>query len=298
MTVTTNDKKREIMNASIYLFSNKGYSSTSVQDIATYCNISKATIYKLFDSKDLILVEILKYFNNQMIKLMNEIDLNLTLTPRKKFEAKIESLLTHFSTKKDFTLTLIQNENLFKGNLVEETFTESKLILLNWLKESCLDYFGDSVKDTIWDLTYSLRGLLKEFSYIFIMKRVIERDFKEVAKYIVSAISYIAENHNTEDVLIPLNSIKFLCSDKNFQFDEEFLLNEWANEIKEIRHTISNSFSLVENTELLESLKLLDLEFNNERKTFLIDALLMYLNKFKELNTHVNYLRKIWIKLK
>lgn len=57
------DKKIDIIDASIYLFSNKGFASTSVQDIATKCNISKATIYKFFKSKEEILIHIIDYVN-------------------------------------------------------------------------------------------------------------------------------------------------------------------------------------------------------------------------------------------
>lgn len=92
MSTNTNDKKKGILNAAIYLFSNKGYSSTSVQDIATYCNISKATIYKLFSSKEEILVEIIKYFNNHMLTLMEGITLNQSLSAKERFVEQIYTL--------------------------------------------------------------------------------------------------------------------------------------------------------------------------------------------------------------
>ncbi|MGL5616096.1 MAG: TetR/AcrR family transcriptional regulator [Sarcina sp.] len=298
MSININEKKKELLNASMYLFSNKGYTTTSVQDIASYCNISKATIYKLFKSKEEILVEILMYFNNQMARVINEININLAFSPKEKFIEKIYAILTQFATKKDFTLTLIQNERVFKESIVSEAFNESKLLLLNTLKDSIIEYFDDSITPILWDLTYSLRGLIKEFSYIFIMKRVIEKDFRDVASYIVNSIIYIAKEHSKDEVLIPLDSIKTLCSKTNFQFDKEFLLSEWTNQINEIRHIIGNTFNLVENTELIESVNLLELEFNNERRPFLIDALLMYLSTFSALITQVNYLKKIWIKLK
>lgn len=298
LSINTNEKKKELLNASIYLFSNKGYNTTSVQDIASYCNISKATIYKLFKSKEEILVEIIRYFNNQMGRIIDEVDVNFSFSPKEKFIEKVYSLLSHFASKKDFTLTLIQNEGLFKGSIVEEAFNESKLLLLNTLKDSIIEYFDDSIHPILWDLTYTLRGLIKEFAYIFIMKRVIEKDFKDVAKYIVNSTIYIAKEHMEDEVLIPLDSIKFLCSNTNFQFDKDFLLFEWTNQINDIRHIISNCFNLVENTELIESVNLLELEFNNGKRPFLIDALLMYISTFEPLITQVNYLKKIWIKIK
>lgn len=299
MSTNTNDKKKDILNAAIYLFSNKGYSSTSVQDIATYCNISKATIYKLFSSKEEILVEIIKYFNNHMLTLMESITLNQSLSTKEKFIEQIYTLLTHFATKKDFTLTMIQNQDSFRDSIVEQAFKESKLFLLSWLRNCIYSYFGDEIETVIWDLTYTLMAMIKEFSHIFIMKRVVEKDFKDVAKYIVNSIIYIAEKHKDENPLIPIDSLKFLCPAQDFKYDKDFLLTQWKNEIKEIRHTISNSFSLVENKDLTDSLNYLDLEFNkDDRKNFIIESLLLYLNNFSELETHVSYLKKIWKKLK
>lgn len=299
MSTNTNDKKKGILNAAIYLFSNKGYSSTSVQDIATYCNISKATIYKLFSSKEEILVEIIKYFNNHMLTLMEGITLNQSLSAKEKFVEQIYTLLSHFATKKDFTITLIQNQDSFRDSIVEQAFKESKLFLLSWLRNCIYSYFGDEIETVIWDLTYTLMAMIKEFSHIFIMKRVVEKDFRDVAKYIVNSIIYIAEKHKDEDPLIPIDSLKFLCPAQDFKYDKDFLLTQWKNEIKEIRHTISNSFSLVENKDLTDCLNHLDLEFNkDDRKNFIIEALLLYLNNFVELQTHVNYLKKIWKKLK
>lgn len=299
MSTNTNDKKKDIFNAAIYLFSNKGYSSTSVQDIATYCNISKATIYKLFSSKEEILVEIIKYFNNHMLTLMENITLNKSLNPKEKFIKQIYTFLSNSASKKDFTLTLIQNQASFKGSIIEQAFKENKLIILNWLQSCIYSYFGDKIKPIIWDLTYTLMAMIKEFSHIFIMKRVVEKDFNDVATYIVNSIIYIAEKHKDENPLIPIDSLKFLCPTQNFKYDKDFLLTQWKNEIKEIRHTISNSFSLVENKDLTDCLNHLDLEFNkDDRKNFIIESLLLYLNNFSEIETHVNYLKKIWKKLK
>ncbi|MFB8733257.1 TetR/AcrR family transcriptional regulator [Bacillus sp. SL00103] len=56
-----NEKQEEILRVSKKLFSQKGYMSVSMQSIADACKkISKASIYKLFDSKALLL-ELIKY---------------------------------------------------------------------------------------------------------------------------------------------------------------------------------------------------------------------------------------------
>lgn len=45
------DIKQRIIESSVLLFKEKGYSRTSVEDIVRKCRISKASLYKVFDSK-------------------------------------------------------------------------------------------------------------------------------------------------------------------------------------------------------------------------------------------------------
>jgi len=47
-----NATRTKIQDAAIYLFTKKGYASTSVQDIADYANISTGLMYRHFRSKD------------------------------------------------------------------------------------------------------------------------------------------------------------------------------------------------------------------------------------------------------
>ena len=45
------ERKQEIIEAALHLFSQKGYEHTTIQDIAKYLNISQGLCYRYFKSK-------------------------------------------------------------------------------------------------------------------------------------------------------------------------------------------------------------------------------------------------------
>lgn len=51
-------RKRQILDAALYVFSDKGYTQTKVDDIVEYSGISKGGIYTYFDSKEALFIEI------------------------------------------------------------------------------------------------------------------------------------------------------------------------------------------------------------------------------------------------
>ena len=53
------EKKLEVLPVAIRLFSEKGYHATSVEEIAKESGMAKGSFYKLFNSKEDLLVEIL-----------------------------------------------------------------------------------------------------------------------------------------------------------------------------------------------------------------------------------------------
>ena len=62
-SLTTKDK---ILEYSINLFSEKGYSETTMREIAEKCNIKASSIYNHFKSKEEILNTILEYYRKEL----------------------------------------------------------------------------------------------------------------------------------------------------------------------------------------------------------------------------------------
>lgn len=292
------DKKNEIIHAGVYLFSNKGFAATSVQDIASYCNISKATIYKLFKSKEEILIEILKYLNRQILMLVENIDLNEKMSALDKFEEKLYVLFEHLSSKKDFTVMIYQDQSIIKGEEFKKVSVESRFFILNWFKDIILDTYGNDIKDNIWDIVFTLDGIIKEFSRIFIIKEILSKDNREISKYLVNICSLLVEYSKNNKPLIPFEALDNLTVEKDKLLNTELLLEEIRLLIEKIKSTAKNSKTIVNKEEIFEAIDTLVKEKSNENgRKYISEGIFLYLSKYTELSSDINFLRLLYNKL-
>lgn len=73
------DTRRTIFSAAMQLFAEKGYNSVPVREIADRVGIRPASIYNHFESKEAILTEIYRYFDNGMEAQRPDLDRLLAL---------------------------------------------------------------------------------------------------------------------------------------------------------------------------------------------------------------------------
>jgi AcrR family transcriptional regulator len=63
------DKRADIVNAGIQIFSKKGFGRTSVEDILQEAHVARATFYSYFDSKKDLFVELVDTILNSMFEV-------------------------------------------------------------------------------------------------------------------------------------------------------------------------------------------------------------------------------------
>ncbi len=66
MTTAPANSKERILHSALELFSEKGFSGTSVQEIATKAHVSKALVHYIFTTKEAILMELLTDFKEDL----------------------------------------------------------------------------------------------------------------------------------------------------------------------------------------------------------------------------------------
>ena len=66
-------KKRELLDKCFELFVRKGLENTSLNELAAYCNMHKATFYSYLNSKDEIVVESAKQYMEKVDKMFFDI---------------------------------------------------------------------------------------------------------------------------------------------------------------------------------------------------------------------------------
>ena len=73
-----NETKKEILTASLELFSKKGYSAVSIRDICKIVQIKESSVYYHFKNKQAILEELLIQFEDIATGMMQQLEESLS----------------------------------------------------------------------------------------------------------------------------------------------------------------------------------------------------------------------------
>ena len=88
--------KEEILKESIKLFKIRGYSNTSMANIAEACGLIKGSIYHHFKSKEEIGLESLKYIHNYFVEHIFSIAFRSDLSDKQKIELIVKKTDDYF----------------------------------------------------------------------------------------------------------------------------------------------------------------------------------------------------------
>ncbi len=103
-----------VLRAATELIGEKGFAFTTMDEIAERAGISKATIYKLFPSKENLLLRVLEALNEEIVREVKEL-------PRDKFPEAFPRLL-------DLFLAQVEKRQNFVKILASETFSHGPFL--------------------------------------------------------------------------------------------------------------------------------------------------------------------------
>ncbi|WP_151733692.1 TetR/AcrR family transcriptional regulator ['Paenibacillus yunnanensis' Narsing Rao et al. 2020] len=105
----THDRKEQIIKTAMQLFAVKGSSSTSMQEIAELCGISKGSLYLVFKSKEELENSIYIYCFRMIREPLEREEQAIRRSPREKLRNQIEILLVHVYELREFLQRQIQD---------------------------------------------------------------------------------------------------------------------------------------------------------------------------------------------
>ncbi|GIP23600.1 TetR/AcrR family transcriptional regulator [Paenibacillus sp. J22TS3] len=156
--------KEKILQSAIRLFAEKGYQSTSIQDIADDCSIAKGSLYKHFSSKEELYINILEKRQQAMVEAVDRIR-RMQLAPRDTFLEEI-AYQFDFYVEHGYYISRDHNELPPVNNERIET-------VINQIRRNMFLYYGDIlsrhygpvIEDWKWDMTAMLSGLIREYTF-------------------------------------------------------------------------------------------------------------------------------------
>src|SRR5690625_1279159 len=163
-----NEKKLKIMDIGLTLFSEKGYHSTSIQEIATEAGISKGAFYLYYQSKEDFMASSIEYI---YLKIMNQLDQisNEELLTRKKLAQQINILLGYIESYKGFILRFF-TESISIGDRMDPLIEKMTVQRIQWMKKT-IDRKSTRLNSSHVAISYAVFCLKKQSRTIPIDKR-------------------------------------------------------------------------------------------------------------------------------
>lgn len=185
-------KKQLIMEKAWELFSEKGFEATSVQQITDRCGISKGAFYLSFKTKDELIFSMIDSYMQHFIADVDSV-VKSEVDPQNVLVAFYKCIFKRFNEQTQAARifmneqAITSNKELFKKvHAYEAILTQTIMDLL----EKC---YGDTLRETQYDLVYCIKGFLRISSELFLFHDV-PIDLDKVAHSLAEKTDILAYN--------------------------------------------------------------------------------------------------------
>lgn len=291
------DKREEIMKAAIHLFSEKGYSATSVQEIAHECKISKGTLYNFFESKEELLIRVIQHNYEKMLSQAEHLNLDESLPLKERLIQKIVVQFDGVRENKDYMSMLLRALPPHDNPKISSLMKRIQFTMTNWYKDCLIEAYGKDVEPYIWDLAVMLQGVLKEYTTL-IFRDNKNIHFEDVARFVVERFNTIVQN--TQDASSVLTESEM----EDYEEFKTHLRTKTPEEqlehlFEEIRGSIAEAAGISEREEYISAVDTLHKEVYKESpRRFLVKSILLYLEEVEACRSLTNQAETILKTLK
>ncbi|MFF2910671.1 TetR/AcrR family transcriptional regulator [Paenibacillus sp. NPDC057934] len=158
-------KRQQIIETAMCIFRENGYFAASMQDIAEACSMAKASIYKVFPSKEDLFTGVFVEVHRILFEEARQLDRRLSLEglpPKEVLRLKIEHqmqymLENYFFTSEFKELPITSNDNF----VVEWRKKRASLLILH--QDCFYEAYGEPIVPYLGDVVTIFRGMIKEY---------------------------------------------------------------------------------------------------------------------------------------
>lgn len=187
-----NNRKRQVILASLKLFVEKGFNSTSIQDILDEAHISKGTFYNYFSSKKDCLIAILDINSLDSSLRKSELLIGKSLEDKDVLASQIETIL---QVNQSRNLLPIFESILHSGDIeLKKTVQRYHLKEMEWLAKRILDVYGPRVMPYRHDATILLFGMINQMFHIASAVKVENFDSIATVKFALKQLDVIVDS--------------------------------------------------------------------------------------------------------
>jgi AcrR family transcriptional regulator len=241
-------KKQLIMEKALELFAEKGFESTSIQQITEHCGISKGAFYLSFKSKDELILALIDYF---MIQFTSDIDYMVKNTKNddellyKFYYTIFNSFHKHADFAKIFIKEQMRSFNeelILKSRIYDQAMDKVILSMIERL-------YGDAIEQIKHDVIYCVKGFMKTYSELFLFYDL-PLDLDLLAKSLVEKTNVLARHTTIPFISTELVQLRQQPTNKEATKDQ--ILEIIEQNIDEIEESIEKESLILLKQQLLE----------------------------------------------
>jgi AcrR family transcriptional regulator len=261
----SSEQKREIIiKKALKLFAHKGYRSTTMQDVAEACGMSKGSLYIHFKSKDVLLFHILKTFYQTVDTIIIEVEQQYFSSEKEKLVRQIETFLLQTIAHREL-FSLLHRERLESVSPeIEELIQDHNLGMLRFIERRLIETYGQVFSPYAFDTTMFIGGIISTHMNLILMEQA-EFDLEHLSRYFVRSLDYQAEGV-LRDLPPPLNlKEKWNMPGKPLSCTKEQPLHP-LSAVKKLKELLVKlELSVCDKQEVTESLNVLENELTEIR---------------------------------
>ncbi|KXZ17825.1 TetR family transcriptional regulator [Bacillus nakamurai] len=184
-----NEKKEKIIKTGIRLFAKKGFSSTTIQEIAVECGISKGAFYLHFKSKEDLLLSACEYYIGMSMEEVKKIKAeNQHKPPKDVFKKQIAYQFQEFLEHKDFIILLLSEKIIPENQKVKQSFHEANIQFNKLYREALLSSYGESITPFLADASVMAQGIVSSYIHFLIFNENMVFQTEQVAEFLIRRI--------------------------------------------------------------------------------------------------------------
>jgi TetR/AcrR family transcriptional regulator, cholesterol catabolism regulator len=278
MTGMTADRRVQFIETAMKLFGEKGYHSTSIQDIVDAWGISKGAFYHHFSSKEDLMLAIIRHYFEKMMANITVISHD-SGSEKERFIQQIAAHFANMHEHKDF-LQMMMNEQLPKiSHDIHHYLLKQYANIFSWYCDRLIEVYGTEVERYVLDVATMLNGMIRQYMFCFILQAN-KFHAEELARFLVRRLDAIIASFSHEET--PILNKEMLKPLMEIEEKERRVLREKISaHIAHIQKKIlSLSLDKKVQHELRDALDALEAELMNEEsapRKYVVQGILLYI---------------------
>ncbi|MDQ0483703.1 TetR/AcrR family transcriptional regulator [Guptibacillus hwajinpoensis] len=194
---TMTNRKQHVIQMAHQLFIERGFQSTSIQDILEYSGISKGTFYNYFSSKNELLIALFKSLYESMESSRNELLIGQDPSNLDIFVKQIEYQMN--TNKKNKLITLFEEVFVSTDEELKNFLKVGQMRMLNWVFHRFIELFGEEKRPYLLDSSIMFLGMLHHNVKYYSIANGASADIYPVVRYTVDRVVNIVNGASESD---------------------------------------------------------------------------------------------------